>query len=170
MAADQGHTAAVEALLRLGADPNATASSPHHTALMQAAGMGHKGVVAMLLKAGADPAVRSTAQFREHPAGSTAREIAERKGVKRGRVVNRVRGEENEKLESWRKARLLEYSKELGLLERYHAEMRMLHKGADERLKPKSECVMKPSELKWSRISHLTPDGSAQIAPTDCSC
>ena len=26
-------------------------------------------------------------------------EIAERKGVKRGRVVNRVRGEENEKLE-----------------------------------------------------------------------
>ena len=52
LAAAGGHTAAVEALLRLGADPDATASDGW-TALMRAAYKGHADAVAALLRGGA---------------------------------------------------------------------------------------------------------------------
>ena len=53
-AADMGHTEVVEALLRLGCDPNAshTSGSIGATALMAAAGNGHGGVVGALLEHG----------------------------------------------------------------------------------------------------------------------
>eukprot|EP01048_Picozoa_sp_COSAG05_P028915 COSAG05_NODE_9230_length_638_cov_0.543599_1_plen_96_part_00 len=80
-AADGGHTAAVEALLRLGADPNATRDSGGSTALMEAALRGHAECVRLLLEAGADATLRATGGGWE---GKTALELAEQKGYKKG--------------------------------------------------------------------------------------
>ena len=75
-AAARGPTAAVEALLRLGANPNATTKSGR-TALMNAAVSGQAECVRLLLAAGADAALRATAGYWE---GKTALELVEDKG------------------------------------------------------------------------------------------
>eukprot|EP01045_Picozoa_sp_COSAG04_P010097 COSAG04_NODE_608_length_12095_cov_54.626709_10_plen_499_part_00 len=96
-AAEGGHTAAVMALLRLGADPNATdgwtalvaallqggaavdaaGSMSGETALMRAAESGHCRSARLLLEAGADAALRRTAGRAK---GKTALELAEEAG------------------------------------------------------------------------------------------
>ena len=47
---------------------------------MCAALSGKEPIAALLVAAGADATVKSTAPFEEHPAGSTAKDIAERGG------------------------------------------------------------------------------------------
>lgn len=56
-----GKDAAVELLLRLGADPSAAADRSGMAALARAAARNHAGVLSLLLTAGADPCQRSAA-------------------------------------------------------------------------------------------------------------
>eukprot|EP00947_MAST-08B_sp_MAST-8B-sp1_P002922 g2922.t1 len=92
VAALKGHVDVVATLLEAGANVDLHAKGGWGsgrdfaqikgglTPLMCGALSGKRDIVEMLLKAGADAAVRSTGTYyKEHPAGSTAREIAERK-------------------------------------------------------------------------------------------
>ena len=89
-AAVEGHTEVVEALLRLGCDPNAPLSNGT-TALMAAAGLGHGGVVGALLEHGGadldavDKHHGQTALMLAAAKGH-AHTVAARRAVRRGRV------------------------------------------------------------------------------------
>ena len=72
-AAYRGHAGAVSALVRLGADLDATDSGGGWTALMVAAYRGQVGIARALLAGGADRTLR-------RPDGKTALEMAEAEG------------------------------------------------------------------------------------------
>ena len=82
-AASSGHRACVEQLLAAGAKVD-LADHDGWTPLMIAAHKGQRDAALLLIKAGADQTVKSKSKWNVHPAGSTAREIAERKGHKWG--------------------------------------------------------------------------------------
>eukprot|EP00947_MAST-08B_sp_MAST-8B-sp1_P000861 g861.t1 len=79
-AAMNGYGEVVDHLLTAGASINTALTTNNYTPLMLAALSGEQTVAAVLIAADADIAVQSTAQFNEHPPGSTARDIAEQLG------------------------------------------------------------------------------------------
>ena len=80
IAAENGHDKVVERLLKAGASINIVLTTNSYTPLTCASLGGKQSITAKLLAAGADPALMSTAQYNEHPVGSTALSIAASKG------------------------------------------------------------------------------------------